>query len=322
VNFAQFIFPREAAALRPSLACEVTPAGVVAARRGASDQEMLSAYVPLRPGVFSAGLKTPNFSDRSAVTSAIRQAIDEVSERDAKITLVIPDTAVRVLLLDFDSLPAKSAEILPIIRFRLRKLVPFEIEDASVSYQVMGSKDGLVRTIVAVVPGPVLAEYESAVREAGYEPGVVLPSTMAALAAVASDEPSLVVNRNFHSVTTAITQRNELLLYRTLEWTEPGDDGRPRREVDGALFEEKSAEEKEKSAIEELQQSVSVAVAYYEDTLAATPRQLLSCGLGGADELQHLLGNSAIPAYDLAPVSGNTAMPRGVLAGVRGALAS
>ena len=81
--------------------------------------------------------------------------------------------------------------------------------------------------IVAVSPAAILAEYESAVREAGYEPGVVLPSTLAALAAVSTEEPSLVINRNGGSVTTAITRQNELLLHRTLEltekeWTAPG----------------------------------------------------------------------------------------------------
>jgi type IV pilus assembly protein PilM len=33
-----------------------------------------------------------------------------------------------VLLPDFDLLPSKAAEALPIIRLRLRKLVPFEVE--------------------------------------------------------------------------------------------------------------------------------------------------------------------------------------------------
>ncbi len=89
----------------------------------------------------------------------------------------------------------------------MRKLVPFEVEDAAVSYQIMPGKPGLVRVIVAVSPAAVLAEYESAVREAGYEPGVVLPSTLAALAAVSSEEPSLVINRNGSSVTTAITRQ-------------------------------------------------------------------------------------------------------------------
>src|SRR6202451_708869 len=218
-NIANRIFPSEADALRPRLACEITSAGVVAGRPGGGEQEIVSSFAPLRAGVLAPGLKPPNFTDRAAVASALRQALDEISVKESQITVVIPDAAVRVLLLDFDMLPAKAAEALPIIRFRLRKLVPFEVEDAAVSYQIMPGKPGLVRVIVAVSPAAVLAEYESAVREAGYEPGVVLPSTLAALAAINSEEPSLVINRNGSSVTTAITRQNELLLHRTLELT-------------------------------------------------------------------------------------------------------
>jgi type IV pilus assembly protein PilM len=306
-NIANRIFPSEADALRPRLACEITSAGVVAGRPGEAEQEIVSSFAPLRPGVLAAGLKTPNFSDRAAVAGALRQALSEISVKESQITVVIPDAAVRVLLLDFDLLPAKAVEALPIIRFRLRKLVPFEVDDAAVSYQIMPGKPGLVRVIVAVSPAGVLAEYESAVREAGYEPGVVLPSTLAALAAVSGDEPSLVVNRNGSSVTTAITRRNELLLHRTLELTEK--EWLPR--------------ENSLHAAEELQQSVSVAVAYFEDTLDSPPRQLLSCGLGGHEELSRLLDDDRIPVRDLVPTPYTTkAMPDGILAGVVGALAS
>ena len=259
------------------------------------------------PACSPPGLKTPNFSDRAAVAGALRQALNEISVKESQITVVIPDAAVRVLLLDFDLLPAKAAEALPIIRFRLRKLVPFEVDDAAVSYQIMPGKPPLVRVIVAVSPAGVLAEYESAVREAGYEPGVVLPSTLAALAAVSGDEPALVVNRNGSSVTTAITRHNELLLHRTLELTEK----------------EWLPHENSLHAAEELQQSVSVAVAYFEDTLDSLPRQLFSCGLGGHEELSRLLDDDRIPVRDLVPTPYTTkAMPDGILAGVVGALAS
>jgi type IV pilus assembly protein PilM len=306
-KIANRIFPSEADALRPRLACEITSAGVVAGRPGDAPQEIVSGFAPLRPGVLNAGLKPPNFSDRAAVANALRQALNEVSVKESQITVVIPDAAVRVLLLDFDTLPPKLAEALPILRFRLRKLVPFEVEDAAVSYQVMPGKPGMVRVIVAVSPAAVLAEYEAAVREAGYEPGAVLPSTLAALAAISTDEPSLVVNRNGSSVTTAITRQNELLLHRTLELTEK----------------ELLPEENSYHAAEELQQSVSVAVAYFEDTLESPPRQLLSCGLGGPEELIRLLGEERIPVRDLVPTPyKNRAMPGGILAGVVGALAN
>jgi type IV pilus assembly protein PilM len=306
-KIANRIFPSEANALRPRLACEITSAGVVAGRPGEADQQIVSGFAPLRPGVLAAGLQMPNFSDRAAVAAALRQALDEISEKDGKVTVVIPDAAVRVLLLDFDVLPSKQSEALPIIRFRLRKLVPFEVEDAAVSYQIMPGKPDVVRAIVAVSPAAVVAEYESAVREAGYEPGVVLPSTLAALAAVSTEEPALVINRNGSSVTTAITRQNELLLHRTLELTQK----------------EWSPEENYLHSAEELQQSVTVAVAYFEDTLNAPPRQLLSCGLGGPDELARLLGEDRIPIRDLVPTPyKNKAMPGGILAGVVGALAN
>src|SRR6202789_2920276 len=306
-NIANRIFPSEADALRPRLACEITSAGVVAGRPGEAEQEIVSSFAPLRPGLLAASLKPPNFTDRAAVATALRQALDEISLKETQITVVIPDAAVRVLLLDFDVLPAKLAEALPIIRFRLRKLVPFEVEDAAVSYQVMPGKPGLVRVIVAVSPAAVLAEDESAVRAAVYEPGVILLTTVAEWAAVNSEKPSLVINRNGSSVATAITRKNELLLHRTLELTEK----------------EMLPEENSFHAAEELQQSVSVAVAYFEDTLESPPRQLLSCGLGCHEELSRLLDDDRIPVRDLVPTPYTTkAMPDGILAGVVGALAS
>ena len=50
-------------------------------------------------------------------------------------------------------------------------------------------KQGECRVLIAVLPGPILEEYEAAVRAAGFEPGAVLPSSLAALAALDSDDP-------------------------------------------------------------------------------------------------------------------------------------
>ena len=44
---------------------------------------------------------------RTALVSAVRTVLDQVSLRGRDVTLVVPDAAVRVLLLDFDELPAR-----------------------------------------------------------------------------------------------------------------------------------------------------------------------------------------------------------------------
>jgi len=47
----------------------------------------------------------------------------------------------------------------------------------------MSSAKGLLHVLAVAMPRELLADYESVVREAGFEPGAVLPSTLAALAA-------------------------------------------------------------------------------------------------------------------------------------------
>lgn len=298
---------------RPKLACELTPEGVIAARMETVDQPV-TAFAPLSAGAFSAGLKTPNILDQSAVVAALKHALDAVEGRDKRLTLVVPDAAARVLLLDFDTLPAKLSEALPVVRFRLRKLIPFEADDAAVSYQIMQQAPGQIRVLATAMPRAVLSEYEEVVRLAGYEPGVVLPSTLASLAGLTQSEPALVVNRNGSSVTMAITRGEELLLHRSVEL--PADED--LRDND-------------------LRHAVSVSLAYFEDTLSAMPDAVFYAGPGGAPELTRILALEQFRVRDVASDTtsgaGYTAgagsstgagytVPKGLLAGVAGALAS
>ena len=80
------------------------------------------------------------------------------------------------------------------VRFRLRKMVPFDVENAGIGYQVLAQNENECKVLAAILPGPILAEYEAAVRDAGYEPGAVLPSSLAALEAIDSMEAMLAAN--------------------------------------------------------------------------------------------------------------------------------
>jgi len=287
---------------RPKLACELTPDGVTAARMEATGSQPVSSYAPLFPGALLPRLKTPNITDQAAVVTALKRALDAVVSRDKRLTLVVPDAVARVFILDFDTLPAKFSEALPVIRFRLRKLVPFEAEDASVSYQVMHQTAQEARILVTAMPHSVLVEYEEAVRLAGYEPGVVMPSTLATLAAVAQAEPALIVNRNGNSVTTAITRGEELLLHRNIDLP-----------MDATLRDD------------DLRHAVSVSLAYFEDTMASMPDAVFYSGPGGASELMRVLALEQFRIRDVvsdAIIGESNAVPRGLLAGVTGALAS
>ena len=211
---------------RPRLACEIAPGGVVAARSPEPGAPLAGvSKVDLAEGAVVPGLKPGNIADRMAVINAVRRTLEQAGARSnarkTDLTIIIPDAATRVLLLDFDSLPNKLSEALPIVRFRLKKLVPFEADDAMVSFQVMSTTRTVVRVLAVTIPRDVLTEYESLAREAGYEPGAVLPSTLAALAGLDdADGAALLVNAHTTGVTTAIVRGGIVLLHRTVEVSE------------------------------------------------------------------------------------------------------
>ena len=279
------------------------PEGVLAAALPGKGSSPVYAFTPLGPGSLTPGIEEANLRAPEAVSQAIKSALEDVTPRSQNVTLVLPDTAARVFVLDFDSLPSKPSEVIAVLRFRLRKMVPFDVEKAGVSYQVLSQDKTECRALIAVLPGPILEEYESAVRAAGFEPGAVLPSGLAALAALETEAPALTACFNGLSLTTTIIAGQDLLLYRTLEL--PSDAAQRLADV---------------------QRDIAVAAAYFEDKLAMPARQLYYGGVGGAEEFARWvdLNEPEMRVVELAPrPTTGAATPLGKLnfAGVLGALA-
>src|SRR4029077_357329 len=148
----------------------------------------------------------------------LRDTLSSLGGRSHDVIAVLPDAAVRVMLLDFETLPAKRQEAESVVRFRLKKSLPFDVEKARVSYHAQPSSGG-VRVIAAVALLNVIEDYEAAFRQAGYEPGVVMPSMLAALGAANAPKPSLVIKVDARTTSIAILDGQQLLLFRTLENT-------------------------------------------------------------------------------------------------------
>jgi type IV pilus assembly protein PilM len=292
---------------RPPAAVELSPQGVLAAASPGPGQPPVYAFEPLPPGTLVPSLGEPNLRAPEVVANAIRTALGQVAPRTRSVSLVLPDTVVRVFVLDFDSLPARAEEAIPVLRFRLRKMIPFDVEHAGVSYQVLVENKTECKVLAAVLPGSVLQEYEAAIHQAGYEPGAVLPTSLAALAAIDSPDPVLIANLGSLALTTSITHGQDLLLYRTLDLPE-----------DPAL------------RLGEVQRGIAVAAAYFEDKVGARPQLLHYAGIGAggnsaAEDFAQWIDDPELTVTDLAPrPETGAATPLGnllSLAGVVGALA-
>jgi len=289
---------------RPHTAVELAPEGALAATLAGAAPTY--AFAPLPPGALVPGIAEPNLKAPDAVADALRTALDKVEPKKRFVSLILPDTSARVFVLDFDTLPVKLAEAISVLRFRLRKMIPFDVEHAAVTYQILTRNSssetaGPVRALVTVTPGPILAEYEAAVRAAGYEPGAVLPSSLAALAAVDSLEAVLAANLSSIALTTSITMGDDLLLYRTIEL--PADNT---------------------ARVDEVQRSVAVAAAWYEDKLQTPARRLHYAGAVPAADFARAIADARLEVVEIAPTPATGAItsagPIG-FAGIAGALA-
>ena len=62
--------------------------------------------------------------------AALRDSLTAVAGRVRDICLVIPDATTRVMLLDMEALPEKPQDADAVIRFRLKKSLPFEVDQS------------------------------------------------------------------------------------------------------------------------------------------------------------------------------------------------
>jgi type IV pilus assembly protein PilM len=287
---------------RPRIACEVSAERVVAARAGEGAQSLEAVHARNLPaGAVTPGLQHSNIGVREALATALRDSLSAISGRSRDITLVIPDASTRILLLDFDTLPDKPEDADSVVRFRLKKSLPFDVDASAVSFDRRPADNG-IRVVAAVTPKAVLEEYEAVVRDAGYNPGAVLPSMIAALGVVDATRPTMVIKVETGTTAFAIVDQNQLLLYRALE--------NGGTSVTG----------------ESLVDDVNTSLVYFEDRYGISVQRLLVTGVQSAQALQTAFSAGDIRVEELVSSSvagaGAGSVARSALAGVAGALVS
>ena len=290
---------------KPKLACEIAADRVLVGRVGESGSSLEACSArELAPGSVVADLVEGNLRQRAAVTEAIEEALGNVAARSHDVIAIIPDAAVRVMLLEFDTLPSDSEEAAGVVRFRMKKSLPFDVDKARVSYHAQKSSTG-VRVVAAVALSSVVEDYETAFRDAGFSPGVVMPSMLAALGAAAGQSPTLVVKVDARTTSIAILNGEQLQLFRTLENTR------------GVTI-----------TGEQLAEEVYPSVVFFQDTYHLNIEKIFVAGisdLGSAApalraqtdaEVQELITPSQLG------ISAGGSVPRWRMAGVVGALVS
>ena len=276
-------------------AFEVSEAGLAAARNDGSPQ---AAFHPLDSDVISVSPVRDNVLRMEALAAQVTAATPRTDKKRRRAALIIPDYAVRVSVLDFDSFPTDTEQQQSLVRFRIKKSLPFELDSAGLSFyaQPSGKNGKGVDVVVAAAPLEILARYEQPFRAAGLHPGLVTTSTLAALELVRGEGVYVLAKLSGRVLTLAVVRSGVLKLLRSIELSDGG-------------------------GIAEVASHLYPTFAYVEDQLATAPEKLIVCGFPRlAEELREELAAEA--NLEIEPLRSRYGTPDQFNAGLLGYLES
>ena len=278
----------------PPFVCEITPTHVAAARWGHGRLNLDESATEALPGgaVVPSPIET-NIPRPEVVRGALRHVLTRVPPRGQEVALLVPDPVVRVFILPFEKFPRRAEEAVPLLRWRLKKSVPFDVEETVVSAMRQSGRDGSLEVVAALGRQKILREYESIVEGVGMNAGVVLSSMLATLPLIQDEGATLLARMSGTSLTTVIVLGETMCVYRSSEMGANAEHLEPR-----ALLDE-----------------IFPAVAYYQDNWGGGLRRVRLAGLGQRFEaFRGLVGtelNCAVLPFVAGPQSEE--FPRDVL---------
>ena len=207
---AHFVMPRAVV--------EIEPDFVLAGRLDASAHWVERVTVQqLQPGAFVPQVNRSSLAGQKELQEALRTAAASVGNGNGRTGLLVPDGTVRVTILEFETLPGNSRQAEQLVMWKMREVLPFPLEEARLSYQVMWEQPGAIELLVVGGRNSVLAEYEAILEPINGGPNLIWPATMGLLPLVPPGDPDtaqLLVHVCAGWLTTVIVAADRVRFWR------------------------------------------------------------------------------------------------------------
>jgi len=168
----------------PGLGVEFRPGEIVMARFDEGGEMDLCLRAPLPHGVVDFSMLRPNLIDPEALGIFLQKLFDEAGVKGGRIGLTLPDMLARISLVKLPSAPRSRSEASELLRFRLKKTLPFDANEARISYQAVPatpSGSGEPTYLTGIMHDGVAAQYESLFADLGFHVGVIETSSLSLL---------------------------------------------------------------------------------------------------------------------------------------------
>ena len=202
-------------------AIEIAEEAVAVAVLGAHGRDPVVeryAVEPLPPGALVPSLTAASIQNREAVTRALAAALDQLGARPRRVALVVPDPIARVSLLRFDRIPPRRDDLDQLIRWQMKKAVPFPVDDACLTFSA-GRANGGGEFLVALARRETIREYESLAEGLGAHAGLVDLATLSVINLYLAGTPPvgdwLLVHMRPAYTSIAVVRDADVIFFRT-----------------------------------------------------------------------------------------------------------
>ena len=115
----------------------------------------------------------PNLGSLDDLTRQTRELFEKSGTKPGRVSLVLPDNLAKVSIVTLPERPATRKQLREMLRFKLRRSVPFRLEEAAISSWALPGPGPEMQLLVAVMMRSVVEQYEAAFEAAGARPGLV-----------------------------------------------------------------------------------------------------------------------------------------------------
>lgn len=256
----------------PSYVFEISEGGIAWAALS-EDGPPRSGFERFPGPVLEVSPLKDNILDAELFGETIEQIAVSAPAKRRTAALILPDYCGRVMVLDFDTFPSKAEEREALVKFRMKKSVPYDIDTAAVSFAVQHQDGKRFEIVAAVVALEIVARYETVFHARGFHTGLVTTSSIAALDLITTPGVTVAARLNGRTLSVSVVEDGRIKLVRCVELPDI-----TRAEMEGVLI---------------------PTLAYIEDELKARPEKLLVCGFGTHDDEVSWLGEFGLQVEPL-----------------------
>lgn len=208
----------------------------------------------LPEGACDGSILHPRIGAGTELAVRVRELFEMTGTKPGKVSLVLPDSLAKISLLNLPDRIGSRKQLDEVVRFKLRRSVPFRLEEAVISYQILPAEGRGMSILVTLMQRAVVEQYEKILMEVGARPGLVdlcTPNLLnlcrpALVEACARGADAALLNCTPAYFSLVILRNGNLIFFRSKSVAQA--EGEPA--AGGALFRE-----------------VSNSLAYYEEKL-------------------------------------------------------